>query len=330
MTILEKDIRKAKEIINEQNKSIRKYKQFDRLYPFTNENIKGIFNKIDLHNKKCLVVLGSGDQALDMCLKGSNNITSFDINRLTKYYYDLKKAALLSNITMDQYLDYFCYYNYLQYTEINRITLHPDTFSKICVFLNDDSYKFWCSLYEEYHPLRIRNGCSLFLSEELKHNILKETINYLSSETNFYTLKEKIKDLKFEFIHEDIDNLPHFLTKQYDFMYLSNIIQYIDQMYLSISGDENKNQIYKLQKFKELINLLSNNLTEDGSIIIGYIFNIITNIKTIGIFNKEAMEMIFNDNEFSYLYIEAIEKFKRKVYYRQEVNMTDKCLIYKK
>ena len=330
MTILEEDIRKAEEIINEQNNRSKTYTQFDRLYPFTNENIKGILNRLNLYNKKCLTVLGSGDQTLDMCLNGSNNITAFDVNRLAKYYYDLKKAALLANITLDQYLDYFCYYNYLQYTEINRIALHPDTFSKICIFLNEDSYKFWCFLYKEYHPLRVRNGNSLFLPDELKHNILKQTINYLNNETNFYTLKEKIKDLKFEFIHNDVNNLPHFLTKQYDFIYLSNIIQYIDQMYSNICDDNNINQIHKLQKFKDLINQLSQNLNQDGTIIIGYIFYIINNVKTNAIFNKENREIVFNNNEFTYLYIDAIEKFKRKVFYRQDINVSDSCLIYTK
>lgn len=339
MTTLEQDINKAKEIINEQRKFIKKHSQFERLYPYTNENINSLFNQFNLQDKNCLTILGSGDQTLDMCLNGSYNITAFDINPLTKYYFKLKKAALLANISIEKYLEFFCYYDYFYYYQTNKFSFHPDTFSKICSYLDEDSYKFWCSLYREYHPLQIRNGNSLFLPHELKHNILRQTIGYLNNETNFNILKEKIRNLNFSFINEDINNLPDFLNKQYDFIYLSDIIQYIDKLYPDIITKElidnkssqedinNQNQLYKLQKFKNLILEYAKHLNVNGNIIAGYIF---TNLRPNNhvIYNKNSKD-IFNEG-FKFLEIEAIENIKRKIYYKQNTNLKDQCIIYQK
>jgi len=64
MEKLEIDILKTRDLIEFSGKN--KVNQFDRIYPFTNENIKGCLNFFDLKDKDCLTVLSSADQTFDM------------------------------------------------------------------------------------------------------------------------------------------------------------------------------------------------------------------------------------------------------------------------
>ena len=323
MTALEQDIKKAKSIINEQNKFIPNYGVLDKIEPFTTHNIKGLLNKFNLQNKKTLTILGNGDQLIDMCLNGVNDIDAFDINPLTKYYYDLKKAALLSNITREQFLEYFCYYHYPYYNGINKHSFHPKTFEKICPYLDEESYKFWSSLYDEYNHLEIRNGKSLFLGNELPYKILNQIINYLNNDTNFYITKERIKDLKFSFINEDANNLPNVLKEKYDFIYLLNTIEKLFKKYL-VSINENQNQLSKLQELKNLLNTYFDLLNKDGVLILSYI------TKLFNKYNNNILEIFLNDNNLSSIEIDSIEKIKRRNYCKVNTRLNDNCLIYRK
>ena len=328
MTTIEQDIEKAKSIINEQNKFIPNYGILDKIEPFATKNIKEILTKYNLKGKKILTLLSSGDQIIDMCLNGANNITSFDINHLTKYYYNLKKAALLSNITREQFLEYFCYYHYPYYNGINKQSFHPEMFEKICQYLDEESYKFWSSLYDEYNHLQIRNGKSLFLGNELHYKILTNTIDYLNNDTNFYKTKERVKDLNFSFINEDARNLPNISIEHYDFIYLSNIIEYLLKTYLC-SINENQNQLDKLQELKDLLITYTNLLNKDGILIANYRSKTFNKNKNNYIL-EQFLSLIFDDNIFSSIEIDSIEKIKRKGYCKENINLNDNCLIYRK
>ena len=87
---------------------------FDMIYPFTTENINGMFSHFNFKDKDCLSVLGSSDQVFDMYLRGAKSVTAFDINPLTEYLFYLKKAALDANLTKEEYLDYLIVMNILE------------------------------------------------------------------------------------------------------------------------------------------------------------------------------------------------------------------------
>lgn len=325
------DLKYAREIIwNIRSNFNHKFKDFERIYPFSNENINECFSCFSLENKKCLTVLSSGDQVLDLCLRGSNDITSFDINPLTKYYFELKKAALLSNITLDEYLRFFCFKDYNPCNTNNFLVFDQDLFNKIVPFLSNDAYLFWNSLFKEFKILEIRGVKSIFeYWDEPNKDILKETIFYLSG-NNYYKLKEKIKDLKFSFINCDIRNLQGNLNMEYDFIYLSNIIQYIESMYRNILNKKrldslNDKEIIKLLKqYKKLIEELSINLKEDGLIIVGYLYTLLKDSKDSVIYNQKLRDKVFCDSNYSYEY------FKSMVSYESDCKLEDGVLVYKK
>ncbi len=107
MSSLEEDIKKAKYLIENHKFYRNRDDIFDEIYPFTNENIKEMFDFFDFKDKNCLCVLGSSDQTFDMYLRGAKSVTAFDINPLTKYLFYLKRAALKADLTKEEYLSFF-------------------------------------------------------------------------------------------------------------------------------------------------------------------------------------------------------------------------------
>ena len=67
----------------------------NRLYYATNESLSDILDRFDINNKKVLTVLGSGDQAFHFYLKGAQYVDLFDINKLTLYYYYLRRWTII-------------------------------------------------------------------------------------------------------------------------------------------------------------------------------------------------------------------------------------------
>ena len=81
---------------------------FDMIYPFTTENINGMFSHFSFKDKDCLSVLGSSDQVFDMYLRGAKSVTAFDINPLNTIYEDLAKkynCYFLNNDGLDVGID---------------------------------------------------------------------------------------------------------------------------------------------------------------------------------------------------------------------------------
>lgn len=325
MEKLERDILKAQALIKDNKIFASNFERFDHIYPFTNENIKSSLEPYHLENTDCLTVLGSSDQTLDMCLQGATNITTFDLNPLTEYYFYLKKAALLTNLTLEEYLQFFCYLSQNGDNKINTNTFNLKTFEKISPNLPHNSYIFWSTLFDKYSPHQIRSGNGLFsFGEEFKIQILNKTINHLSSSTNYELLKERIKDLKFTFINSDINNLPNILNQKYDLMYFSNIIQYIDEMYSNISDNKIENQIYKLNQFKELVYKLGEFLKDDGNIMTGYLYNIQRPSVNAAILNKRLRDQVFNNKDFMYHFFKSVSEL------RFSIKQNDACLVYSK
>ena len=329
MNNIDNDIRKAKELIEDNKRFIPKHHCFERIYPFTNENFKNVLNNINLVNKNSLTVLGSADQTFDLLLKGSNNITTFDINPLTKYYFYLKKAALQANLSISEYLNFFCYKQYPLDNYNNKNAFNLNTFDKLIPYLKNDNYDFWTSLFDEYKPEEIRTYNGLFNLDELKYNILTETINYLSDEKQFDLLKEKINDLNFNFINENIINLPNILEDNYDFIYLSNIIQYIDEIYQNPTKDKEL-QLINIKKFYQLIKELCNYLKDDGTLIAGYLHNYKIENNDNSIFNKNIREQIFNSKNFHYLLLNGINTYKKHQTFNSLSKNKDACIVYSK
>lgn len=64
---------------------------YDRVYFHTNENLRSLFSNFSVAGKDVFCVMSSGDHFLSSYYLGASNVDAFDINRLTFYYYYLRK-----------------------------------------------------------------------------------------------------------------------------------------------------------------------------------------------------------------------------------------------
>ena len=67
---------------------------YGRVYYRTNEDLDIIYRDLDFHKKKVLSVLASSDQVFTARYLGAETVDSFDKNRLTIYYYYLRKWSI--------------------------------------------------------------------------------------------------------------------------------------------------------------------------------------------------------------------------------------------
>lgn len=276
----------------------------------------------------------------DMYSKGAKKVSTFDVNSLTKYLFSLtkylfslKKAALLADLTKEEYLDYFCY-NKVAYTRPNYDAFSNEYFHRIMPYLDEKGSKFWQALYDTKDGFDIRKKGYLFQTDELFATTLKQTLNYLDDKT-FDKLKEIAPDLTIDFVNQDIKSLC--LEETYDFMYFSNIIQYAQNIfpqestyYVKIKEDSLKS----LKAYKDLIMSFKNNLSYDGKIIVGYIYSIFDEYYGNPIFTSEIREQVFPKDEFSYYYFNSITAlndldFNSRKYIPKK-HSKDACIVYTK
>lgn len=76
---------------------------FQKVYPFTTEDISGYLTQLDVENKKILTVGSSADQALNAILLGAREVTIFDINEEKENFYKIKKDIILNSSRKDFY-----------------------------------------------------------------------------------------------------------------------------------------------------------------------------------------------------------------------------------
>ena len=226
---------------------------FIRLYPFTTENISGYLPFFSLENKSVLTVGSSSDQAFELALKNTREITVLDICPFTKEYFYLKKAALI-NLSRSEFKKFFCYRNYPKMFKYNDEAFSKEVFASFKNYLrleDYESYLFWDELFQSFSSVDIRSN--LFDSDEDIFSTLESTLSYLKNDTNYNEAKKKLATLKPNFIIGDI--FLEKLTKSYDAILLSNIGKYTS-----------------ISKLYELFSKLSINLNDFGQMLICYLY----------------------------------------------------------
>lgn len=205
--------------------------RFNSIYPFTSENIAGYMKDLDLTDKKVITVTGSTDHILNAVLQGATEITTFDINPLTKPYMDLKISAL-KNLSYEDFIKLLLFESnmILDYRIISSLDI------------SDESKIFWLEQLSKFNNNgnELRNS-SLF---NLKYfNPYSKLWQNLYLEKNRYNLlKQQLKDAKITFINASLKDLK--IDENFDFMFLSNISDYLNLMYNSDA----------LRKYRDLLN----------------------------------------------------------------------------
>lgn len=176
---------------------------YDCVYFHSNENLRAIFNEIDVANRDVLTVLGSGDQALYMYDRGARSVDLFDKNNLTLYYYYLRVWTIkyLNQFYPDIHFDNNFLERLLQYVE-------PKTEAEKIAYLYWKKFSWYfedCD-YDDLDDLFI-------IGNDIKGNELYD----------FYRIKSKVEKEKYNFYNIDIVTPNLNLNKKYDAIYVSNI-----------------------------------------------------------------------------------------------------------
>ena len=219
---LEKDIFIARQIIQ----GIYNFKEnhYNTVYNMTNEQLDLYFKCFPIKNGNVLTVLGSGDHVLQAACCGAKSIYAFDYNPLALHMAKLKIKSL-SILERNEFLNYLYNVDYKRYFDVSY-------YKKIRDYLDNDTTKFWDSLYSEFnnHDITsylIGNGDSYinksedgFLNRDkyylTKNNLDNVDINYFCSDV-FDVLEKLPSDIKFN---------AAFLSNIFDWMNLEDAVKY--------------------------------------------------------------------------------------------------------
>lgn len=192
--------------------------RFNSIYPFTSENIAGYMKYLNLTGKKVITVTGSTDHILNVILQGAAEITTFDINPLTKPYMDLKISAL-KNLSYEDFINLLLFESNmnLDYSIISSLDM------------SDESKMFWLEQLSKFdnNGIELRNS-SLFNTKYFNPNS-KLWQNLYLEKSKYNLLKQEIKDANITYINTSLKDLT--VDEHFDYMFLSNISDYLSLMY---------------------------------------------------------------------------------------------------
>ena len=283
---------------------------FSDIYPFTTENINGYMSNFELRDTSLMTIGSSLDQVINALLLGCRDITVVDICPFTKFYFYLKKSAIL-NLDYEDFFKFFCYKDYPKVFIDNKEVFNLEIFKTLkptLRLLDYESYLFWDELFTVYSPIKIRHR--LFNMDEYRKDFLKELNLYLCNEDYYYKTKDIIMKINPNFIIDDIFNI--------------NLDQYFDNIWLSNLG-----KYLSLNKLKELIDKLKNNLNDNGKLLVSYLYETTYDTPYLEyfeeIYNLDKVFKIFKEDELELINFKGINDIK---FHINEEN--DSILLYKK
>lgn len=205
-------IKDAKLFLNSIFERNLKFKEYSSFYKFTTENLRESIGEYT-EKDRILTILSSGDHVFNYLLKGASNIEAFDINKVTKYYFKLKCAEIISNSCE-------------KYSELSkRITFHItlkelDSYRN---YLDKDTYEFWkyCLLNGNRYMYLLSRVGGVVRQKRKDYNFYFEKDNYDKLQSilqNGFTLLFHLCD---------ISTLPLNMKGEYSEVYLSNVFDYV-------------------------------------------------------------------------------------------------------
>ena len=245
-------------LIRDYNPSLRE-NLFNKLYPFSNENLGGYMSKVDLYDSTVLTTGSGTEQVFNLAYYGAKNIKVYDINPFVKYHFALKLAAL-KELNDKEYLKFF-------HTDLRKRKLNHKYYERLRKYLDNESLEFWdlaYSLYLEDNPLL------LFKNDEISKRELLEYNPYLKNK--FKTI-DRIEKTNIDFQKRNILSIE---DEKFDYMFLSNILDYVDSVSMrkyDFSVDrELLNE--RIDAYMELVLKLGTNLNDNGMLFYHYFWDI--------------------------------------------------------
>lgn len=189
---------------------------YDKVYYQINEDVNDVLLGEDFTDKDVLSVLASADQYFMFKALDAKKVDAFDFNRLTIYYYFLRKWSIKYN--NDVYPDIFYDDSYVE-NLLEKVVVSSDLEKKAL----------------DFFKMHVSNGSDFskfFYDVDVQPygNTLFQNIRQL----------KKIIDSDFTFYNMDLfkDN-GDLISKKYDYLYISNILDWAreDSSKITIAKD---------------------------------------------------------------------------------------------
>ena len=206
---------------------------YGKLYHHTNENLNAYVP--DTFGKRVLSVSSSGDHLLNIMVNGSFRIDTFDINRFSPLYQNLKLYSIRHLSSENAYEFLNC--------------LSPDLYFQFNGFLPKKEKEFFNFVFEHY--IDDIAYCMFYL--QTINNIINN--NYFDLD-NLNYLKQNIRKLEHNHFCTNMYGLSSFMVGNYDYIFLSNISQYVKNV----------------DDFLHFIDYLRLCLNKNGAIYFAYIY----------------------------------------------------------
>lgn len=261
MKQIEKDIETALKMIRKRNRVYDNMQEYSRIYQNTTENIKAYQPFLETTPTKALLPTASGDHQLESILAGYQEIISYDLNRLAKYFTELKFTAIKS-LNREEYL-HFMYQKMLDEEYFNYFKNN----------LPKNTLDFWTELYRRCGRIAICD--ELFRNLGIKYNsdYLKKVRfskycadNFTNTlqESNYKIIKDRLPKTKITYIDSDILELANTLDvkDKYSLINLTNIYEFINRY-----AQEDRAEV-----FADTARKLIEHLEIDGKILITYLY----------------------------------------------------------
>jgi len=213
----------------------------NKVYHCSNERLNAYFKDLNLNGARIATVGSSGDQVLNAIFYGAKDITLIDANIFTRAYFEYK-TAMIKNLEFSEFkklLGSFAMFNWKTYSKISH-DLSPRSkrfFDELMLNQDDNGHD-----YDEGYltDSLIRNN--LFHTPCHYYNSEQENLFY-NNEKDYNKLKNLLieHDFKLTIINAELKEFPSKLKGEFDYIFLSNIYDYVDRdLIISVT-----NKLYK-------------------------------------------------------------------------------------
>lgn len=269
---------------------INKFNSLSKVYSFTTENIAGYFEYLDFINKNVLTVAASGDHIINAFYKGAESVCGFDINYLALIFTELKLVAL-QELKYEEFLQFFLInekddikknMNALDYwTYENRLKTH----------LSQNAVEILDTLYQNFNNNGYDLRNSYIFNNKYDNNTVKLKSNlYLKSEIDYNKAKESLKEKEIILLNSNYKDINLLYATKCDIILMSNISDYIKDIY-GIESNYIEEYITEIiQKFKNATN----------KVVCAYLYDIEKNTYRTEIDNPILRRKVFNKLNITY------------------------------
>jgi len=186
------------------------------MYLYATEMTSEYYNKLKLHGKKILSIVGSGDQIIDAYFYGAKEVVGFDINKYALYFTRFKIGAI-KVLNYREFLDFFG-------TGRDDAHLGLESYIKFRNYLNAEVKEFFDKIYQNF----MFEGQNIAKSEFFRQREKRkrtEVVGYLKNAKNYNKLKDILSKKKTNLLNIELKKI-HRIKNSFDVINLSNSPNY--------------------------------------------------------------------------------------------------------